>query len=254
MINTQNHELVAQKWWDVLYSDNMNYLVQTNPFTMSKARKTEWDAIYSAFNINPSHYKKIIDFGCGTGHFALNFLKKGYRITGIDLSENALDILRIRARKYVLSKHLTLIKSGLFVPIKKFHGSFDAGYMIVTYQCISRNDQKMVFKNFVELIREGGKILIMEANPLNPLFYFFYLTVYKNNLSEAGNIINSRREKLIDLLKESGLAEIKVFHHSFLPTSFINRWSLVKNINSFLCAIPVIKNFSAFNIITATKV
>lgn len=253
MINSQNHEQAVQKWWNVLYRKNRNYFIEANPFAMSMARKTEWDAIYSAFNINLSHYKKIIDFGCGNGHFALNFLKKGYGITGIDLSENALDILRIRARKYTLSKRLHLVKSGLFLPIKKFQGLFDAGYMIVTYQCISRNNQKRVFKNFVGLIKKGGKILIMEPNPLNPLFYLFYLKAYKNNLHEAANVVNSRKEILVDLFKEMGLNNIKVFHHSYLPTSLINRWSWIKNINQFLCSIPLVNNFSAFHIITATK-
>lgn len=247
------HEQAAEKWWDVLYRKNKNNFIEANPFSMSEARKTEWNAIYSAFNISPIIYKKIVDFGCGNGHFALNFLGKGFDVTGIDISELALEILEIRAHKYNFSKNLHVINNGLYAPIKKLEGKFDAGYMIVTYHCITRENQKNAFNNFIRLIRKDGKILIMEPNPLNPLFYLYYLSVYKNNLSEGRNIINSSKEKLIDLLKETGLVDIKIFHHSFLPTSLINRWKWAKNINVFLCSMPVINNFSAFHIITATK-
>lgn len=253
MVNLQKHNQTAQKWWNGLYRKNRDYFLEGSPFTMSEARRTEWDAIYSAFDSNSSQYKKIIDFGCGTGHFAFAFIMKGFDVTGIDLSQAALDIVRKKAQKYKIINRLHLLNSGLFKEIKRLENKFDAGYMIVTYQCISNKDQKKVFKNFVKLIKKGGKILIMEPNPLNPLFYLFYLRAYKNNLYEAANVVNSRKEILLDLFKETGLRNITVYRHSFLPTSLINRWSWIKNINRFLCSIPLVNNFCAFHIITATK-
>lgn len=246
---------IARRWWKTQYKNYRNYLIESNPFNKkSKARTTEWEAIYNRFNINSSRYPKLIDLGCGPGHFALNFLKKGFEVTGIDVSDEALQILKKRAHKYKLSKKLHLLNNGLYIPIKELKGKFDAGYMIVTYHCISKKEQKKVFKNFVRLIRKGGKVLIMEPNPLNPLYYIFYIFYYKgNNLQEGYNIINSRKEILVNLLKETGMSDIKIFRHSFLPTSFINRWSFVKNINIFLCTVPGIRNFCAFHIITAVK-
>lgn len=246
---------IARRWWKTLYRDHRNYLVESNPFNKnSKARTTEWEAVYNGFNINPTRYPRLIDFGCGPGHFALNFLKKGFDVTGIDVSDEALQILKKRALKYKLSKKLHLLNNGLYTPARDLEGKFDAGFMIVTYHCISKKDQKKVFKNFVRLIRKGGKVLIMEPNPLNPLFYFFYIFYYNGkNLQEGFNITNSRKEILVNLLKETGMSDVKIFRHSFLPTSFIKHWGFVKNINSFLCSIPGIRNFSAFHIITAVK-
>lgn len=255
MIDSRSNKKIAFMWWEKQYNNYKGYLIESNPFEKSKARKAEWDAIYNAFDISPVNFPKLVDFGCGAGHFTLNFLKKGFDVTGIDIEKVALEILKKRAQKYNLSKKLYLINNGLYAPISKLEGKFDAGYMIVTYHCISNDkmEQKKIFKNFVKLIRKGGKILIMEPNPLNILFYLFFIVYYKGNKKEGHNIINSKKEILVKLLKEAGASNIKIFRHSFLPTSFINRWGYVKNINNFLCSIPVVRDFAAFNIITAVK-
>lgn len=243
----------VRKNWDRQYK---NYYRESNPFDKeNKSRLTEWENIYNAFNINPVLYPRLIDFGCGDGHFALNFLNKGFEVTGIDVSSEALQIFRRRAIKYKLSRNIHVIQSGLYQPIKNLEENFDAGYMIVTYQFISnkKEEQDKVFKNFVKLIKIGGKILIMEANPLNPLFYFYYLFISRTNSQQGLNTSNSRKGVLIKLLKKTGMGNIQIYYHSFLPTAFINRWSFVNYINRFLCSIPGVRNFSAFYIITAVK-
>lgn len=254
MTDFRESTTIARHWWKKLYRNHRDYLVGSDPFKKSEARKTEWDAIYQGFDISPSRYPTVVDFGCGGGHFALNFLKIGFEVTGIDVLTEALDIVRERARKYNLSKKLHLTRSGLFSPMKALEGKFDAGYMIVTYHCIPKSQQRKIFTNFIRLVRNRGKVLVMEPNPLNPLFYLFYIFYYKGkNLQEGLNIINSRKDLLIRLFKEAGLTDIKVFRHSFLPTSYINRWSFVRNINSFLCRIPILNIFCAFHIVTGVK-
>ncbi len=254
-MNEYNKKLnIARTWWRKNYTDHRNYLLESDPFMKSEARRAEWESIYTAFHIHPTRYPKVVDVGCGGGHFALNFLKKGFEVTGIDALTEALDIVRERARNYGLSKKLHLIHSDLRAPMKALEGRFDAGYMIVTYHCIPKAQQKKILHNFVRLIKKGGKILFMEPNPFNPLFYFFYIFYYKGgNIQEGFNIIHSRKGFLVSRLQEAGLGDIKIFRHSFLPTSLINRWSFVRSMNSLLCSIPVVRNFCAFHIITAVK-
>jgi len=191
--------------WDSQY---INYYREENPFdNKNKARVAEWEAVYSAFDIVPLRYPKLVDFGCGNGHFALNFLKRGFEVTGIDVSIEALKIFLNRLYKYKLSKNAHTFQSGLYKPLKELEGKFDAGYMIATYQFISskREEQEEVFKNFLKLIRKGGKILIMEANPLNPLFYLYYLFFCRTNSEQGLNTVNSRKEIIIKLLMEKDM-------------------------------------------------
>lgn len=240
--------------WDKQYK---KYYRESDPFNQhNKARIGEWDAIYDAFAIDPIHFPKLVDFGCGNGHFALNFHKKGYAVTGIDVSSEALRIVRQRMRIYKVSGKLRLIQSDLYKRRSDLEGRFDAGCMIATYQFISdkKEEQKKVLTNFTRLIRKNGKILIMEANPFNPLFYFYYAFVSKTNSKQGLHTANSRKSILMRFLKEAEMKDIKVFYHSFFPTSYINRWTFIKNINRFLCSIPGIRNFSAFHIITAVKI
>lgn len=245
---------VVRKRWEMLYK---TYYRESNPFDRkNKARRTEWETVYNAFAITPTRYPKLIDFGCGSGHFTLNFLKKGFEVTGMDVSKEGLRILKQRARTYNYSSKLHTIHNGLYAPLKNLERRFDAGCMIVTYHCISniQEEQKRVFLNFTKLIKKKGKVLIMEPNPLNPLFYLYYTFFCKSNQEDGFNTRNSKKEIIIQLLKESGMSNIKISYHSFLPTFFINHWSFVKSINFFLCRIPVIRDFSAFYLITADKI
>lgn len=242
----------AEEYWKT-FSKRNDF---PDPFDKTnKARNVEWEKIYDTFDIKPSKNLNIVELGCGTGHFTLNFLKKGFSITGIDVVKDTLEVLKYRAKLYNLSNKLSVLENGLYSPIKNLQGKFDAAYMISTYHCISNDSdtQKRVLNNFVRLIKPGGKLFIMEPNPLNPLYYIFYPFVYKNNWREGYNIINSRKGLIIKHLKLMGIENIKVYHHSFLPTSFINKVEIVKEVNKFLCELPIIKNFSAFNIIIAIK-
>jgi ubiquinone/menaquinone biosynthesis C-methylase UbiE len=45
--------------------------------------------------------KTVLDLCCGTGHLAVYFLEKGYRVVGLDLSEHMLEYARENARQYI---------------------------------------------------------------------------------------------------------------------------------------------------------
>lgn len=242
----------ARNYWKN-FSQNYSF---PDPFDNSnKARKVEWEAINKAFNINKSTHSMIIELGCGTGHFTLNFLKKGFSVTGIDAINDLLRIVNKRAKTFGLSKNLSLINSDLSKALKSKEKKYDAGFIISTYHCISNNkkEQENVLRNFIRLLRPGGKLLIMEPNPLNPLYFIFYPFVYGSNWREGFNIINSRKGLLKKSLLSMGMEKIEIYYHSFLPTSLINKSEFIKEVNKFLCSLPLIRNFAAFNIIVAIK-
>lgn len=247
MINKKGTE-----WWE---NRLKSYDFKKDPFNVDRAGKLEYEVVFKRFDIVSKQHPRLVELGCGDGRFVLNFAKRGYHVTGIDVAKNSVEVLKKRASYCNLSDKIKAIHSDLYNPINELNESFDAGYIISTYHCISNNesDQNRVTRNFIKLIKPGGKILVMEPNPLNLLYYLAYPSIYKDNWREGFNIIHSTKSKLVRFLNDAGMIDIRVFHHSFLPTSFVNNWGFVKDLNQFLCSIPGIRNFSAFHIITAVK-
>jgi SAM-dependent methyltransferase len=65
-----------------------------NGFTSNTS--AEVDFILTLYPISPK--SRILDVGCGTGRHAVEFGKRGYQVTGIDLSEKMLEVARQKAR------------------------------------------------------------------------------------------------------------------------------------------------------------
>jgi SAM-dependent methyltransferase len=55
--------------------------------------------------------KSVLDLCCGAGHFAVHFLEKGYKVVGIDLSENMLHYARENASQFLESGQGKFVKA-----------------------------------------------------------------------------------------------------------------------------------------------
>lgn len=65
-------------------------------------------------NSEPGRRKQpVLELGCGTGHVALSFLDKGFRVTAVDPSENMLAFARESAVRFVDSGQATFLRSEL---------------------------------------------------------------------------------------------------------------------------------------------
>lgn len=76
------------KYYDAIYNHIVDYESQTSNL----------EKIFHDFR---GRVRTILDVGCGTGNFTLIFAKRGYRTTGIDLSE---DMIKVAKGKHRSSK------------------------------------------------------------------------------------------------------------------------------------------------------
>ena len=83
-------------------------------------------AMYGAF-CQPEH--RILEVGCGTGRVLRYLLERGCRITGIDISEEMLEIARQRLESFETSGQLSLCCHDLLT--QPFTGRFDR--VLVTF-------------------------------------------------------------------------------------------------------------------------
>lgn len=109
--------------------------------------------------------KRILDLCCGTGQLASIFLKKGYNVTGIDLSENMLYYAKENNKKYVKKSKAEFIKGNAsdFSLNKKY------GLVVSTYDSLNHlEDEKSLKKCFqlVYKVLSKGGFFIFDLNTL----------------------------------------------------------------------------------------
>jgi ubiquinone/menaquinone biosynthesis C-methylase UbiE len=78
--------------------------------------------------------KHIIDLGCGTGIPTIEFLKRGQRVTAVDISQKSLDVLRRKAEAAGCADSLMIMHADIMdlsgIPDQSFDG---ASSMIVAH-------------------------------------------------------------------------------------------------------------------------
>jgi SAM-dependent methyltransferase len=85
----------------------------------------------------PPQSRRLLDIGCGAGRHLLTLAKRGYDMTGIDLSPEMVDFVRDTARREGV--HLTASVGDLCRLVVT--GTFDAGYCFMdTFRFLLTND------------------------------------------------------------------------------------------------------------------
>jgi len=110
-----------KQWYEKLFD---NYGNQYDKESFTQGTIGECDFIEKELNYDRS--LKIMDIGCGTGRHTIELTKRGYFVTGIDLSESQLDKAREKAEK--LDLKIDFLKhDARNLP---FENQFDAAAML----------------------------------------------------------------------------------------------------------------------------
>ena len=115
---------------------------------------------YDMFNLiegflKPNKCRRIIEVACGTGRLMVILEENGYEVTGLDLSQEMLDIARGRCRGELLRQDMRDIRVGEpFDALICMGGSF--GYML------TNEDVDRALGSFNKALRDGG-ILIFDC-------------------------------------------------------------------------------------------
>ncbi len=134
--------------------------------------------------INRDKSLKIIDIGCGTGRHSIELVKRGYQITGIDLSESQLKRAREKAKE-----------QGVEIDFQKrdardlpFKGEFDLAIMLCEggFSLMETDEMNFeILKNATKVLNDKGKLIFTTLNGLFPLFHSVK-EFYKSATKEGG--------------------------------------------------------------------
>jgi ubiquinone/menaquinone biosynthesis C-methylase UbiE len=106
--------------------------------------------------------KKLLEVGCGTGHWSKFFSELDFEVTGIDISERMINVAQSKG----IPNTSFQIADGHLLPFK--NGVFDVTAAIVTLEFVY--DAELVVREMVRCTRRpGGKLLIGVLNALAQL-------------------------------------------------------------------------------------
>ena len=154
-----------KQWYESLFE---NYAHKYDEECYVHGTIGECDFIEQEIN----HYKnlKIIDIGCGTGRHSIELAKRGYQITGIDLSESQL----ARAREKAKEAGVTIDFQKHDARTLPFDSEFDLAIMLCEggFSLMETDEMNFeILKNATKALKDNGKFIFTTLNGLFPLFH-----------------------------------------------------------------------------------
>ncbi|NLX12721.1 MAG: methyltransferase domain-containing protein [Phycisphaerales bacterium] len=153
------------QWYEALFA-NYGRTYDTESYTQGTVGEVD----FVERELAADRTKRILDIGCGTGRHAIELARRGYRVTGFDLSEAQLRRAREKAAE-----------AGVVVEFERrdatqphFDREFDAAIMFCEGAfSLMETDEKnyAILRHAGAALRPGGKLLMTTLNALFPLFH-----------------------------------------------------------------------------------
>jgi 2-polyprenyl-3-methyl-5-hydroxy-6-metoxy-1,4-benzoquinol methylase len=152
-----------KKWYEVFFE---NYADDYEQEVFTKGTLQECDFIEKELAGDKS--LKILDIGCGTGRHSIELARRGYDVTGVDLSESLLNRAKENARKAGAEVNFILKDARLI----EFDQEFDVALVLCEGGLgLMENDAEnyKILTNIHRSLKTGGKTIITLLNALFPL-------------------------------------------------------------------------------------
>ncbi len=173
-----------KQWYESLFE---NYGQKYDKECFVQGTAGECDFIETEIGRNKS--LQIIDIGCGTGRHAIELTKRGYAVTGVDLSASQLARAREKAKE-----------AGVTIDFQKhdardlpFEDKFDLAIMLCEggFSLMETDEMNFaILKNAIKALKDNGKFIFTTLNGLFPLFHSvkeFYESAAKEGNSVCKN-------------------------------------------------------------------
>lgn len=154
-----------KQWYESLFE---NYGQKYDNESFTQGTQGECDFIENELGFDKT--LKVLDIGCGTGRHSIELCKRGYNMTGIDLSESQLEKAREKAKA-----------AGLVIDFMQhdarnlpFENEFDVALMLCEggFPLMETDEMNFeILKNAAKSLNEKGKIIFTTLNGLFPLYH-----------------------------------------------------------------------------------
>lgn len=154
-----------KQWYEKLFE---NYGQKYDSEIYTQGTIGECDFIEQEIDFNKS--LKILDVGCGTGRHSIELTKRGYTVTGIDLSDSQLE----RAREKAKNLNLNIEFQKQDARNLPFFNEFDVAIMLCegAFPLMETDEMNYeILKNATKSLKNHGKFIFTTLNGLFPLYH-----------------------------------------------------------------------------------
>lgn len=155
---------------------------------------------------------RVLELGCGMGRYTLLLAEMGIAVEGLDLSP----VLLERLRAYAGGRRSIPLHCGdISDPPPALTGRFDvaAGFFVLHHL----EDLPRVFGAVARLLKPGGRVVFLEPNPYNPLYYVQIAITPRMTWRGDRGILKMRRGVIFGALQEAGFRHSELERFGFFP-------------------------------------
>ncbi|KAF5089120.1 class I SAM-dependent methyltransferase [Methanobacterium aggregans] len=237
-----------KQWYEELF---LNYADTYEKEIYTQGTLGEVDFIEK--EINHDKNCRILDIGCGTGRHAIELTKRGYSVTGVDLSGSMIKKAMEKAETAGLNIDFQ-IADARNLP---FEQEFDLAIMLCegAFPLMETDEMNFeILKNAAKALKKDGKFIFTTLNGLFPLYHSVKEFIESNR--EDGSFDNSfdlmsfRNISNMEIEDDDGNLKVLECNERYYVPSEIS-WLLktlnFSNIKIFGCKIG---NFSRDDVLT----
>ena len=154
-----------KQWYESLFE---NYAEKYDQEIFTVGTLGECDFIEKEIQFDKK--ARILDIGCGTGRHSIELARRGYQVTGVDLSESMLE----RAREKARAAQLGIDFQRQDARALPFSDAFDLVMMICegAFPLMETDEMNyQILQNAAKALRNKGKLIFTTLNGLFPLFH-----------------------------------------------------------------------------------
>jgi 2-polyprenyl-3-methyl-5-hydroxy-6-metoxy-1,4-benzoquinol methylase len=215
-----------KQWYEDLFDD---YAQQYDREVFTQGTMGECDFIEQEIGYNKRY--RILDIGCGTGRHSLELARRGYSVTGIDLSESQLQ----RARKKAGKEELAVRFLKRDARHLRFNAEFDLAIMICegAFPLMETDEMNyLILQGAAKALKRNGRLIFTTLNGLFPLFHSvkdFLASKEKEGDDRFGKItfdlMTFRDHSVTTVVSDSGVSkELHCNERYYVPSEI--RWLL----------------------------
>jgi SAM-dependent methyltransferase len=152
---------------------------------------------------------RILDIGCGTGRHSIELARRGYPVTGIDLSPSQIRKAREKAAMAEVSVQF-LLKDATAL---NFFNEYDLALVICEGAfALMETDEKnfLILQNASRALRLGGKLILTTLNGLYPLYHSVkdFLNAHPGGVdtrADSFDLMTFRNHSSVEVKDDSGI-------------------------------------------------